>query len=119
MQFRNLWVRETPDRPAPPDGYGDFDVAALSAAEMDGLVGRYDRGGGGADVFVIERTDDGLGLSMPWRTGVLSMIPLSATEFQLTNTAGTLTFDVDDAGNATGVTFEMGGGVYPATRIGE
>lgn len=117
VRFRNMWVRETPDRPAPPAGYGAFEAVTLSAADYDRLAGRYTRPGG--DVFIIERTAAGLGLSMPWRPGVLRMIPLSPTLFQLANTAGQLTFTLDDAGNPTGVTFEMGGGTYSGTRASE
>ncbi|NNE34630.1 MAG: DUF1080 domain-containing protein [Rhodothermales bacterium] len=115
VSFRNVWVRETPDRSAPPEGYGLYDVAELSDNEEDRLIGTYLRGGPN-DTFVIERTADGLAMSMPWREGTLPMIPLSATEFQLENTAGVLTFDVGSNGSVLGVTFEMGGGVYMGTR---
>ncbi len=115
VRFRNLWVRETPERAAPPAGYAAFDAVTLPAETFNRLAGTYDRGGG--DLLTIERTDDGLGLSMPWRPGVLRMIPLSPTRFQLANTAGTLTFDLDEAGRPTGPTFEMGGGTYRATRV--
>ena len=87
----------------------------LSDEEVGRLVGTYDRGGG--DLFVIERTADGLGLSMPWRPGVLRMIPLSPTVFQLAHTAGRLTFDLDESGRPTGLAFELGGATYRATRV--
>lgn len=117
VRFRNLWVRETPERPAPPAGYAAFDAVELPADAYDRLAGTYDRGEN--DLLIIERTSDGLGMSMPWRPGVLRMIPLSPTRFQLANTAGTLTFDLDDAGDPTGLTFEMGGGTYRATRVSD
>ena len=117
VRFRNLWVRETPERAAPPPGYGQFDAMALTGAQYDRLAGTYDRGGG--DLLHIERTAEGLGMSMPWRPGVLRMIPLSPTQFQLANTAGQLTFELDEAGHPTGLTFEMGGGTYHATPVAE
>jgi hypothetical protein len=117
VQFRNMWVRETPDRPAPQAGYGEYDDVDLTEADYERLTGRYDRPGG--DAFVIERTDAGLGLSLPWRQGILRMVPLSPTRFQLENTAGQVSFTVDDAGNPTELVFEMGGGTYPAARASE
>ncbi len=115
VRFRNLWVRETPEREGPPTGYSQFEATALTDEQMDRLVGTYDRGSG--DLLLIERTDDRLGMSMPWRPGVLRMIPLSPTLFQLANTAGQLTFDLDGAGHPAGLTFEMGGGTYQAVRV--
>ena len=117
VRFRNLWVRESPDRPAPPVGYAAFDAVELTGAQADRLVGTYNRGAPGDD-FVIERTADGLGLSMPWRPGVLRMIPTSPTTFELAHTAGRLTFALGADGEPTGLTLEMGGGTYRATPAG-
>ena len=118
VQFRNLWVRESPDRPAPPAGYGQFDAQGPGGAtQYDRLVGTYDRANNEGQ-FVIERTETGLGMSMPWRPGVLRMIPTSPTTFELAHTSGRLTFDVGADGTPTGLTFEMGGGTYPATLAG-
>ncbi|MEM8601859.1 MAG: hypothetical protein AAGF99_18230, partial [Bacteroidota bacterium] len=116
-RFRNVWIRETPDRPAPPDGYAEIRAADVSDADLARLVGHYERGPG--DLFVIEDTADGLALSMPWRPGLLPMVPLSPTRFQLEHTAAVLTFDLDADGQPTGLVMEMGGGTYPATRVAE
>ena len=113
VRFRNLWVRRLPERAAPPAGYADLEAATLTDAQRDRLVGTYDRVEGGQ--FVIERLGDGLGLSMPWRPGVLPIVPLSPTSLQLQNTAGR--FEVDLEGDrVTGLTFSMGGAEYRATR---
>ncbi|MDT0631123.1 DUF1080 domain-containing protein [Rubrivirga sp. S365] len=117
VQFRNLWVRETPDRPAPPAGYAQVDGVDLTDAQYDRLVGTYDRDNNEGQ-FVIERTDDGLGLSMPWRPGVLRMVPTSPSTFRLAHTAGRLTFDVGADGRPAGLTFDMGGGTYRAAPAG-
>ena len=117
VQFRNLWVRESPERPAPPAGYAQFDAADLAADEYDRLVGVYDRENNEGQ-FVIERTDTGLGMSMPWRPGVLRMVPTSPTTFELAHTAGRLTFALGADGEPTGLTFEMGGGTYRAVPAG-
>lgn len=115
VQFRNLWVRELPEREAPPASYALPRGVDLTDAQEAALIGRYDRGGG--DLFVIERRGSALGLSMPWRSGVIPLVALSPTRLHLKNTNGVLDFDVDASGTVTGLTFSMGGGTYPATRI--
>ncbi|MEL6706379.1 MAG: DUF1080 domain-containing protein [Bacteroidota bacterium] len=117
VRFRNLWVRETPARPVPPAGYADIAAVDVSEVDLARLVGRYERGPG--DLFVIEDTPDGLALSMPWRSGLLPMVPLSPTRFQLQHTAAVLTFGLDADSQPTGLVVEMGGGTYPATRVVE
>jgi hypothetical protein len=117
VRFRNMWVRETPDRPSPPASYTGVETVDVPAADLARLAGTYERSPG--DVFVVEETSDGLALSMPWRPGLLPMQPLSETRFQLAHTAGVLTFDLDADGEPTGLVFEMGGGTYPATRVEE
>lgn len=114
VHFRNLWVRRLPERVAPPAGYSSLAEVTLTDAQRDRLVGRYAREDGGT--FVIERLGDGLGLSMPWRPGVLPIVPLSPTTLQLKNTAGRFEVALDAAGTPTGLTFSMGGTDYRATR---
>ena len=113
VRFRNLWVRRLPERPAPPAGYGDVASVDLTGAQMGRLTGEYTRENN-EGVFVIERDGDGLGMSMPWRPGVLRMIPTSPTTFQLANTAGTLDFDLD--ADPVELSFTMGGATYRAVR---
>ena len=112
VRFRNLWVRRLPEREAPPAGYAAFTPVSLTDAERDLLLGRYVRGGGGK--FVVERLGDGLGFSMPWRPGVLEMIPVSVTSFELANTAGRLDFTLSADGQPAALDFSMGGAVYNA-----
>ena len=113
VRFRNLWVRRLPERAAPPAGYADLGGVPLTAAERDRLVGRYARDEGGT--FVIERLGDGLGLSMPWRPGVLRLVPLSPTSLHLAHTAGRFDVELDAAGDVARLTFHMGGARYGAT----
>lgn len=112
VRFRNLWVRRIAERPTPPAGYPGVEAVELIEAQLDRLVGTYARENDSP--FVIERRPGGLGLSMPWRPGVLRMIPTSPTSFELANTAGRLDFDLD-ADPAT-LSFAMGGATYRAVR---
>jgi hypothetical protein len=118
VRFRNLWVRRIGERPDPPPAYFDVEPVALSDAEYDRLVGAYDRENDGGQ-FVVERTPYGVGMSMPWRPGVLRMIPVSATSFELEKTAGRLEFTLGPDGEPGALTFTMGGGVYRAVPAGD
>ncbi|MEM1271798.1 MAG: hypothetical protein AAGI08_17245, partial [Bacteroidota bacterium] len=112
-----MWVRETPDRAEPPAGYLDLETVELTDADYDRLAGSYNRSQTGTDLMIIERTDAGLGMSMPWRPGVMAMLPLSPTHFQLANTAATITFDLAEDGIPAGLTFDMGGSSFSAHRV--
>jgi hypothetical protein len=113
VQYRAVWVRPVHERPAPPDT-ATLPIVALSAAEMDRLVGTYRRPN---DAYAVTRSADGLLFSMPWRPEVvMRMEPLSATTFQLARTAGTLRFTLDESGAATGLAFTVGGVTYQAER---
>ncbi len=112
VRFRNLWVRRIAERPGPPPGYGDVAAVTLTEAQLDRLVGTYERENDSP--FVIERHAGGLGMSMPWRPGVLRLIPTSPTTFELANTAGTLAFDL--GADPAVLSFSLGGATYRAVR---
>ena len=109
-RFRNLWVRRIAGRDAaPPDA---FTAVELTDRQLDRVVGTYARAGGGT--WRIVRTRDGVGLDVG-RDAPLALVPVSESAFELVNTAGRVEVDLD-GDTATGLTFRMGGGVYPATR---
>lgn len=112
VRIRSLWVREIPERLAPPPGYDDLTTVMLSDRQLDRLVGTYTRPN---DAYTIARRGDGLELSFPWRPEVvMPMRPLSPTRFQLAHTAGTLEFMLDDAGTPLELVFTMGGSTWRA-----
>ena len=113
VRFRNLWVRRLPEREAPPASYALAEGVSLTETQMARLVRTYAREGGGS--LIIERLSDGLGMSMPWRPGVIPLVALSPTRLHLKNTNGVLDFETDASGAVTGLAFTMGGATYRAT----
>lgn len=114
VRFRNVWVRPIPERSQPPAGYAPLASVSLTRAQLDRLVGTYRRPN---DAYTIARRGDGIELSMPWRPEVvLPLVPESATSFHLAHTAGTVKFETDASGEATGLVFTTGGVTYRAAR---
>ena len=114
VHFRNLWVREIPERPEPPPGYADLRVIELTNRQLDRLVGTYTSSN---NAYTIARRGASLELSFPWRPEVvLPMLPLSPTRFHLAHTAGTVEFTLDDAGAPIELVFTMGGKTWRAAR---
>ena len=122
VRFRNLWVRELPERPAPPAGRATADLpplAALSPADLDRLVGTYRMGDKpGAATAKIVRDGDHLTMTLSFRPQALALLPLSATEFAMPYTDGHFTFRVDEAGKAKSALFRIGDGSRELTRVG-
>ncbi len=104
VRYRNIWVRELPvglesSAPALPA------AVKLSGGALDRLAGAY-ASASGMDL-VISR--DGAGLRLGLSEGRNQpLVALSATEFALTATAATLTFDLGSGGMPRGLTFRMG-----------
>lgn len=113
VRYRNLWLRELPERAAPPKietpGY------AMSAEELDACAGRYRLGGDSA--AVVAREGDHLTVTFPWRPGPLELRAASATEFEMPSTDGGFRFRKDAAGKITGVDFRIGDGERDMARL--
>ncbi len=116
VRFRNVWLREIPERPAPPADYAAVRAVALAPAQLDRLAGTYERGEGAAPI-TITREGDLLLADFAYRPGTLALVPVSETEFVLAETAARVVFDVDDQGAPTGLTFHLGGAAMRATRV--
>jgi CubicO group peptidase (beta-lactamase class C family) len=87
----------------------------MDPATFDRLVGRYEATAGIA--FEISREADALMIQLPGLPR-LRLRPESARTFYVAeNTRITVTFDLDAAGRATGLTLTAPTGVTPATRI--
>jgi len=118
VRFRNIWLREIPERPVPDAAYANaIRPVTLSPAQLDRLVGVYNRGtGASAAPITISRQGDGLAADFFYRPGTLVLVPLSETDFALTETDGRVVFDLDAQGRPTALTFHIGGDQQRATR---
>jgi hypothetical protein len=116
VRFRNIWAVPIPELPRPEPGYATRDqVIQLAPDALDRFVGAYDRPGQQAPI-TITREGDRLLADFYWRPGTLEMVPVSPTEFVLTETDGRVAFDLDRRGRVTGLTFHLGGAAMPARR---
>jgi len=119
VRFRNFWVRELPERPAPGADYpARPQTVSLAAAELDSLTGQYAMGRRkDAKPATISRGDGHLLFKMASRPRPLVMLPISPSEFVLPHTDARFTFQRDDQGRVTGVLFRVGDGEQLLTKI--
>jgi hypothetical protein len=120
VRYRNIWVRELPERPAPTAA----DLArparvGLAPAVLDRYAGRYvvsDKPD--APTATIAREGDHLLLSLPMRPRPLRLEPISETRFDMPATDGQFTFRTDASGLVTGVHFRVADGERDWKRVG-
>ena len=119
VRFRNIWLRELPDRPAPPADYlADRKIISLAADVLDPLTGNYAMGHDkNAKPVVISREAGHLLFKMASRPKPLVMQPVSETEFVLPRTDARFRFQRDDQGRVTGVMFRVGDGEQRLMRL--
>jgi hypothetical protein len=112
VRYRNFWLRELPERPAPTaEVLAAPKVVTLSQELLDRYAGRYRMGQGPrAPIVVIAHQGDHLTATFPSRPGELPLIPTSETEFEMTTTDGAFTFKLDAQGKPTGARFRIGDG---------
>ena len=112
VRFRNIWLRNLPERPAPTaDDLKRPDMITLSAEALEAYSGRYEAGSSPNDFRFTLKSDNGhLLLSLPFRPTPLRLDPVSDTLFFMPLTDGSLTFHKDDQGRLTGVLFKVGDG---------
>ena len=119
VRYRNVWLRELPDRPAPTSA----DLARprpmpLSTEILDRYAGRYRlHSGADAPVATIAREKGHLTVTFPFRPGSLALEPVSETEFAMPFTDGHFTFRKDGQGQVTGVLFKIGDGERDMVKV--
>jgi hypothetical protein len=110
VRYRNIWVRELPERPAPTEK----DLARpqrvfLTRDVLDQYSGQYlVNAKPDAPKATIAREGDHLTVSFPFRPQTLVLEPISETVFDMPYTDGRFTFRKDKAGQVTGVLFHIG-----------
>jgi hypothetical protein len=119
VRFRNIWVRELLERPAPRAlDLARPRIVSLSTEALDQLTGEYAmQTEKDALPFVISRGHGHLLLKVPFRPTPLAMQPVSPTEFILPHTYARFTFQRDEQARITGVLFRVGDGERLLTKI--
>ncbi len=119
VRFRNIWLRELPERAAPPaDYFANRPIIALSSEVLDPLTGQYSMGQKkDSKPVVISRDDGHLLFKMASRPKPLIMQAISATEFVLPHADARFTFQRDDHGKATAILFRVGDGEQLLKKI--
>jgi hypothetical protein len=119
VRCRNIWLRELPERPAPPAAdRARPKVITLPTEVLDQYAGQYLLGPKSrAPKATIAREDGHLTVSFPFRPEPLTLEAISQTEFDMPYTDGRFTFIKDANGRVTGVHFRIGDGERNLMRI--
>jgi len=120
VRYRNLWVRELPERAAPTaQDLARPKVVTLPAETLDRYAGRYRLNAKpDAPEATVARVGGHLTVAFPFRPGALELEAISATEFDLPFTDGRFTFRVGDGGKVSGVRFRIGDGERDMKKVG-
>ena len=107
VRFRNLWVRELAERPAPTAAeLKPIDVVKVEKSYVDSLAGEYklsDRPG--ALPLSVKSGGDHLLIRFPNRKTILKLVPVGKDTFQFSQTDARFRFSDD----GQEITFEIGG----------
>jgi hypothetical protein len=110
VRFRNIWLRELPERAAPPAETRPPTVT-LTQEILDQYAGKYQLTEKADGVKATIVRDGGhLVITFPFRPQPLVLEPISETEFDMPHTDGHFTFQKDSQGHVTGVLFRIGDG---------
>jgi hypothetical protein len=119
VHFRNIWLREMPERSAPTaEILARPKSVKLPSELLDRYAGQYLTDPGKATVATFAREGDHLTVTYPFRKNTLILNAISETEFDLPFTDGRYTFQVDGSGKVTGVHFRIGDGERDMKRVG-
>ena len=115
VRFRNIWVLPLPElATAPTSGYGDKTIS-IADTDLDKYTGTYERPNAKAPIIVTKKKGT-LFADFFWRPGELELVPIAPNEFALIETAGVVTFHLNDKGIATDLVFHLGGEDMPAAK---
>jgi hypothetical protein len=119
VRYRNIWLRELPERPAPTaKDLARRKVVTLPADVLDRYTGQYLLDARpGAPKATIAREGGHLVVTFPFRPQPLVLEPISETEFDMPFTDGRFTFRKDDRGRVISVLFRVGDGERDMKKI--
>jgi hypothetical protein len=115
VRYRNIWALPLPELQMPDKSYGDK-VISLPETDLDKYTGTYQRPNTPATIIITKKNGSLYG-NFYYRPGELELVPLSTKEFAMKETAGIITFTLDDKGNATNLVFRLGGEDMPAAKV--
>jgi hypothetical protein len=120
VRYRNIWLRELPDRAEPTAAeLARSKTIALPAELLDRYAGQYLLNGKpDSPRATIARERNHLTVAFPFRPEPLALEPISETQFDMPFTDGRFTFRTDDAGRVTGAHFRIGDGERNLKRVG-
>jgi hypothetical protein len=120
VRYRNLWLREIPERPAPTaKDLARPRVVRLPTEVLDRYAGQYlVNAKPGAEKATIVREGERLTVSFPFRPQPVELEPISETEFDMPYTDGRFTFHKDNRGQVTGVLFRIGDSERDMKKVG-
>ena len=118
VRYRNVWLRELPERPAPTAAdLARPKVVHLSSEVLDRYAGQYllnSKPDAARATFV--REGDHLVVTFPFRPQPLVIEPISETEFDMPHTDGRFTFQ-KEGDKVTGVVFRIADGRRDMKRV--
>lgn len=119
VRFRNIWLRDLPERPAPtPEALKRPQPATLSPQELDRFVGAYVQGSNDrAAKIAIDRRDGALLVKFPYGEAPYVFQPVDKRVFEMSDADARLTFRLDAQGRAIGADFQIGDAVRTLTKV--
>ena len=118
-RFRNIWLREMPERPLPTADYlKKPEIVALSEQALDRFTGRYVMGtNDNAPRVTITREANHLLVKLAFLPRPLVLDPVSTTEFVMPHTDGRFLFQEGPQGGVTGALFKIGDGERTLKKV--
>ncbi|QEH36817.1 hypothetical protein OJF2_54020 [Aquisphaera giovannonii] len=112
VRFRNVWLREIPERSSPPaELAGPPKGIRLAPEALDGFTGSYFAESNPHEVTAtITRDGDRLLLKLPFKPVPIPLVPVSETVLALPRTDAEITFRKDDRGRVESGIFRVGDG---------
>lgn len=117
VRFRNVWLRELDENPAPGPPSAPADpVITMKSEELDRYLGVY-RNEQGLDFLTIRRDGSQMLAKFAYNPTPIDLVTNSETEWSLRWTAAKFVFDLDGKGRPTGAVFHIGGDEIPLKRV--